>query len=625
MGDGTMRLANFVIRNFKGISELSVTIPKRDNDRPGSADFVSIMGQNNTCKSSVLEALCLTMPEIEPAKPTPDHFPAKKEEEGPIEVELTFVDLDEHDTQQHAIRARVHDGSFRVRKRWLGANQAPDVSSFEPTKEFPTWPERDRAKSAFLAAGQDWRRLIEEYEARNGTFTQMSKAIQDALKELAVETDSPVVQEGPATWVPNPGGFSANLDAVLPKVIFVPAIRETSEEAEPRKTKSAARQIVETLFGEQLSEHQAIKKYQEAGEQVKALFEGEEAHEVVKALEGRITEKLKRFIDIKASLDFTPPDITPDLASKTAIEIIDAGLATKPEHQGHGAQRALILSLLELLAEDSVRRQTAEDQFRRKILLLIEEPEIYLHPEMCRKMRDALLTIAQSGTAQVIATTHSPTFLDLADRHDGIVILKRQEEALVCVQRTEDMFGEGRDEQRQRLRMLLDFDPSVNEVFFSGRVCLVEGDSERASLEALAQKLHSLGEIDYATYLRARRSVTIVNCRGKWTIPAFQRVLNGFSIRYRVVHDQDQEGEGGANAAILELLRNEEGRRLVHDPNFEEQLFGEEWRSDKPWRATQAILGMSSVSAGLKDFFSFVIASPLEALRAAEPASPGEV
>ena len=48
--------------------------------------------------------------------------------------------------------------------------------------------------------------------------------------------------------------------------------------------------------------------------------------------------------------------------------------------------------------------------------------------------------------------------------------------------------------------MLLDFDPSVNEVFFAREVCLVEGDCEVAALEATARCFVDLGRISWQKY-----------------------------------------------------------------------------------------------------------------------------
>lgn len=113
---------------------------------------------------------------------------------------------------------------------------------------------------------------------------------------------------------------------------------------------------------------------------------------------------------------------------------------------------------------------------------MIGEPEIYLHPQLQRKMRDALVSISKSSNAQVICTSHSEQFINLADRHQGIVLFRKQANGTSkCIQVSTDIYGgEKKKEQRDRMRMLLNFTPSTLEAFFADRVVLVEGDNEIA-------------------------------------------------------------------------------------------------------------------------------------------------
>lgn len=609
-----MRLSKLVIRNFKAIREIEFTIPDTDPERVGSADFLSLVGENNTAKSSVLEALILALPTTGQTRPTLDHFRGRNEENGPIEVELHFDDLTDHDEAEQGIRTHVFEGEYKVKKVWASANSPATIWAFEPVYEIPTWPDPDTSMASFRDGGVEWTNLLDAYEQEfGGVPPRVNSEFRENLRELAVTLNSPLVVEGEATWVQNPGGFSAHVDSILPLPIHIPAIKETKE-ADVAQKKSAIRQIVEVMFVRELAANPAIELFTQAGEDVKQLFAGEEGDEIIRRIETRIGDGIKRFIDLDASLEFEPPDIKAELASKTSLLLVDGGLQTKPEHQGHGAQRALVLSLLEILSEDSLSEP--EGEFLRGILLLIEEPEIYMHPQMCRKMRDVLLSIAKSGTAQVICTTHSPVFLDLADRHDGIAILRRRAGDIEAAQRTDDIFEHGDAESdRARLRMLLNFDPAVNEVFFAREVCLVEGDSEIAAVDATARRMAELGLLDWESYLLVRRDLVLVNCRGKWTIKAFQRVLNGFQIPYKVIHDLDEEGEDGANAAILNALGGEEERRLTHDPDFEQQLFGEVWTKDKPWRATRAIGRLDQISDDLSRFFTFSLGCEFEGLQ----------
>ena len=610
-----MRLSKLVIRNFKAIQEIELSIPATEPMRAGSANFLSLVGENNTAKSSVLEALVLALPTTGQNKPILDQFRGRTEENGPIEVEFHFEDLTEHDEAEQGIRTHVFEGEYKVKKIWNSVNSGPTIWAYEPDYEIPTWPNPDTSIANFRDGGDDWVELLEEYGEEFGQVpARVSNIFKNNLKELAVRLKSPLVVEREATWVQNPGGFSSHVDSILPLPIYIPAIKETKTEADVTQRKSAIRQIVDVMFERELANNPAVELFNQAGENVRQLFAGEEGDEIVRRIESRIGDGIKRFIDLDAALEFEPPDIKTELASKTSLHLIDGGLQTKPEHQGHGAQRALVLSLLEILCEDSLADQECE--FLRGLLLLIEEPEIYMHPQMCRKMRDVLLSIAKSGTAQVICTTHSPVFLDLADRHDGIAIFKKEADNIHIVQRIGDLFDDvDVENDRARLRMLLDFDSAVNEVFFAKEVCLVEGDSEIAALDALGRRMADLGILDWHLYRLARRDLVFVNCRGKWTIRAFQRVLNGFCIPYKVIHDLDEEGEGGANAAILEALGGNENLRLTHDPNFEQQLFGERWTKDKPWRTTRTITQLDDISEHLLRFLTFSLGCLIEVLQ----------
>lgn len=622
-----MRLAEIAIRNFKGLGDVSITIPTHDPARPGSANFVSIIGSNNVGKSSILEAICLASPHVLPMSPSEDHFPYRVFGKGPIEVTLTFNDLTEHDRQEHAIRAHVHEGRYRVRKRWQledgdGQKIAKTIEAYAPTGtlDLPkdiNWTQLPEISDAA-------RVLAEEYKTREGKPEgkplkgKIPAKILESLKEIAQEIDSPLLQKK-IEWSTNPGGISPNVDKVFPRVIFLPALRETKAEANSNVKGSALYQIVDAMFSDELAKHKAVRSFKAAADALSLLFSDLAKHRIVGNLEAEISSRLGRFIDLTAELNLRAPDVTADLAKMTSLWVNDGGLRTSPEHQGHGAQRALVLSLLHLLAERSREGHQSPHSF----LLLVEEPEAYLHPQMCRKMRDVLVDIARNGVAQVICTTHSPVFLDLADRHDGIVLLRKDRGQAHVLQRKDDLFG-GASEERDRLRMLLNFDPTVNEVFFTGgqSVCLVEGDTELVVLDAMAEHLEKLGRLDRQKYLVARRDVTMVNCRGKWTIRAFQRVLNAFGIGYRVVHDRDQGKKSAekVNSEIFELA-GDASRLHVHRENIEQAFLNRELTSDKdkPWKIRKEIHEMTEAdlvlgSGAPRKFFEFVLGRNIESL-----------
>src|ERR1700738_5442119 len=99
-----------------------------------------------------------------------------------------------------------------------------------------------------------------------------------------------------------------------------------------------------------------------------------------------------------------------------------------------------------------------------------------MHPQMERKMRDVLYGLATQASFQVICTTHSPVFLDIANSHKSIVrVAKRADRQVNFFQVADDIFGgPDADPERERVRLMASFHPTINEVFFTKHVILFE-------------------------------------------------------------------------------------------------------------------------------------------------------
>lgn len=609
-----MRLSKITIRRFKCLDDVTIVIPKTDPTRPGSADFVSIVGENNMGKSSVLQAIALTCQGG--WKPPLSYFPEGKapSKDRAMEVELFFDEVSDADAERQGLRGHVINGTYQVLKRWTAADTTSDNFVFRNDYEFPGL---DAAKSvAQLREDPEWSAVLEKYDTSGKLpIDKLSSSVKTELRRLAIQMQAPCARpKGKPDWSENPGGADNVFAGVLPRIIFLRAIQPTDEITSAGEKKSPVAQVVRAMFEKHLDNHPRIEAFRSAARSVEDLFGDQTKLDAVASIEQSITEKLNSLIGISVILRLGVPGVSvSDISRGAELLVRDAGIETAPEHQGHGAQRALVLALLQTLAEHD--RARAPEERSGATLLLLEEPEIYTHPEMCRKMRDVLVRIARTGVAQVICTTHSPVFLNLADRHDGIVILRKQERRSVPVQRSDDIFGSTQRDRREWLRMILNFDPAVSEVFFAKRVVLVEGDTEIAAIEAIAERLFHTDELARARYLDRRRQVAIVNCRGKWTIPAIQDVLNAFSIPYHVVHDEDDDdGPRAANQDILDRLGGETGRRLVHSSNFEQQMFQKSWKRAKAWRAAKEIRAMTALGTDLVRFFEFVLGCSLQEL-----------
>lgn len=247
-------------------------------------------------------------------------------------------------------------------------------------------------------------------------------------------------------------------------------------------------------------------------------------------------------------------------------------------NQGSGLQRAFLWSAIEALADTGKMksgRSTIESE--KPKMLLVEEPESFLHPPAVRLAREALYKIAELDNWQVMITTHSPIFIDVSKPHTTIIRVEKNEGATKIFSTEKAQFS---DKERERLQMIRNCHPTINEFFFANKVILVEGDTEQVTFSQVKEE-----------------RVTIINCRGKANIPMFEKILNHFGVEYIAVHDLDtpkskRDGKFIKNSMwtinekiIEEANKGLNGKVIVNVPDFERQFFGYLQSGDKPYNA----------------------------------------
>ena len=152
-------------------------------------------------------------------------------------------------------------------------------------------------------------------------------------------------------------------------------------------------------------------------------------------------------------------------------------------------QRILLWSVLKMLAgnkkspsknKNSLVKKTdvnndTPETIRRTKILLMDEPEICLHPESIRQAKEILYSLASNGEWQIMITTHSPIFIDLSKDNTNIIRVHKDEGNVSFFKTNEAGLSTNENEQ---LKMLNIFDPYFAEFFFAKNVVVVEGDTE---------------------------------------------------------------------------------------------------------------------------------------------------
>jgi putative ATP-dependent endonuclease of OLD family len=212
------------------------------------------------------------------------------------------------------------------------------------------------------------------------------------------------------------------------------------------------------------------------------------------------------------SLDLEFGPLTPqDFYQALDLVVNERGFRISATELGHGVQNALVLSIL----------QVFERRRKRGAILLIEEPEMFLHPQLQRALYRTIRLIGE--TNQVLYVTHSPHFVSIPE-YDEVVRVTREGRSTEARRSTFARTPEFEEKARKEL------DPERNELFFATRLLLVEGDTEKLALPEYADRLGL--DLDAS-------GASIVEVGGKRNLPAFVEIAKSFAIPTGVLYDTD--------------------------------------------------------------------------------------
>lgn len=269
----------------------------------------------------------------------------------------------------------------------------------------------------------------------------------------------------------------------------------------------------------------------------------------------------------------------------------DGGFQSTVDKQGSGARRTLLWTALKYIAETN-RKTREEGAITRPYLLLIDEPEICLHPSAIREACKVLYDLPLSKNWQVMVTTHSPIFIDFTRDNTTIVKVDRgvngEVEGTTIFRPDKVKFD---NDDRNNIKLLNACDPYVAEFFFGGKVIIVEGDTEYTAFNYIRQEKPE-----------KYRDIHIIRARGKATIVSLCKILNHFGASYAILHDSDAPLSKDGNRAnpawtnnqkIMDSIKAGCGsfpvRLLASIPNFEKAFFDLEAKTDKPYNALETI------------------------------------
>lgn len=480
-----MRLERVEISNFRAIRKANIRL----------SDYTCFVGQNGAGKSTVLNALNIFFRQT---SNTGTNLQVLDQEDfhchnvaEPIVIRVTFADLSEEAEREFSHYARGGKLIITAKAEYDANSATATVLHFGERMAMTEFAPFFEAESR----GEKVAALNPIYEALQERFPDLEKASSKDAKIAALRKFE---AERPDLCTPIPSadqfyGVSKGTNKLEKFIqwVYVPAVKDAIDEQAEQKNgalgKLLARAVrAKTNFSDDI---EAIKA--RAQDDYKKLLESNKP--ALKGISESLNARLAQWAHKGVQLDLNWEE---DRERSIRIEepaarvrVTEGDFSGQLARLGHGLQRSYLIALLQELAVFDLTDAP-------RLVLAIEEPELYQHPPQARHLADVLAQLSEDS-AQVIVCSHSPYFVAGSLFEDVKVVqtvpgaegCKIFESTAECIA---ERIGRALDKPfqppsatRAKLHQILQ--PQIAELFFSSKVIFVEGREDVAYIKSYFQ------------------------------------------------------------------------------------------------------------------------------------------
>lgn len=332
-----------------------------------------------------------------------------------------------------------------------------------------------------------------------------------------------------------PTGLDKSILPMLPERIYIPAVKDLSDETKTAETSSFGKilaivmKTIEPLLAEEQDLFEKLsRKLTRLPREDGTVADNRlgEIQEIERLIQGFVRES---FVSVNVELEIPPPELKSVLS--TARIIVDDGMKGGLEQKGDGLRRAVVFSILRTyvaMARAAAKVAEATDASERGYLLLFEEPELFLHPDAQKILFEALGVFAKNH--HVVVTTHSPLFLGPEATATFVRLSKAKQVGIPKAFTKAYPIALTGINPRDEFQVIC-FE-SNNAAFFAKRIVLVEGDSDLIAFPHVAQVLEP-------TWNCRTHSVAFVRVGGKNSFARYRSFFSRFDVPVFVIADLD--------------------------------------------------------------------------------------
>lgn len=560
------------VQNFRSIKDETLECDK----------LTALVGPNGAGKSSFLKALDMFYTVA--ARYTEDDY-YDKDTEKDILITITFTGLAEE--EKKLFQKYVEGEELTVEKEMKWPQGKGSQKYYGTSLQNPEFDKFRKAQSAKERKEAYEELLISSKYSQLHKWTKQDDATKTLKEweEFNLDTCKPQRDEGQFFGFKEVG--EAHLERYT-KFLLIPAVRDASEDAAEGKGRVLS-EIMDLVVRSVLAQREDVKKLQEDTQlKYEEITEPSNLIEL-KTLEDSLTDTLKTYVpDTQVNLTWLKAENIEIPMPKADIKLVEDGYPSPVERTGHGLQRAFILTMLQHLAVAQAPMQESGDKgqlvtnnvpqvepdskakitARLNLILGIEEPELYQHPNRQRHLSKILFKLATgsikgvAAQTQVIYSTHSPLFVDIElfkhlrilrkklaenDKPKQTKVFQTNLDEIVKILEKADDKPEGTytgETLEPRLKTLMT--PWMNEGFFADVAVLVEGEEDRAAILGTASTLgHDFESI----------GISVIPCMGKNSIDRPTAIFRELEIPVYAIWDSDEGGKDSKPEENHRLLR----------------------------------------------------------------------
>lgn len=387
--------------------------------------------------------------------------------------------------------------------RWLLKPDARSASDFADAKQPIVVTARIEGISAAILGliPEPKHRIAIEPFCPNGVLWIRVSADGTTAKSLKSEVWNPAVVEAngkPKEWRPYPTGLPQAVSAILPEPLSIQAMKDVQKDFTSVAAGTSIKRLIEEI-SEPVTKANAAE-IDAALKTINGLLTGEGGtrSKALKDFDEEATKVLEDFFPgLTLQLEL-PETKVKEFFKSGSLKVGETGRTGVMEFAqlGSGAQRAIEMALIRYLAKATA---DTEANFARK-LLLIDEPELYLHPQGVRRVRQALAILSTKGF-QVVFSTHSPLMLDRANAAHTVIVRKTPGTGAVTRKPLKQAVQDALAGAESQSRALFELG-NVADVYFAERVVICEGKTDRRILPLAYERFYGRApELDHVAFV----------------------------------------------------------------------------------------------------------------------------